>query len=170
MRNKGFSHVNLATTDLDKTRDFYEGLLGFPMVAAGIYEVQEGGRFRHAYFDTGNGRLLSFLEPRGVPGVPDDFETAINPGLGVPDTLYHFAFEAGSREELAAKREELVAKGLAVTEIVDHDWCHSIYFQDPVNGLTLEYACYTRALTEEDAELTVRFEIPVKAVEAMVQA
>ena len=38
MTNKGFSHVNLATMDLDKTRDFYEGVLGFPLVAAGIYE------------------------------------------------------------------------------------------------------------------------------------
>ena len=169
MPNRGFSHVNLATTDLDKTRDFYAGVLGFPLVAAGIYEVTEGGRLRHAYFDTGSGQLLSFIEPRGISGVPDDFETAINPVLNVPDVLYHFAFEAGSLEELAAKREELLAQDVAVTEIVDHDWCHSIYLHDPVNGLTLEYACYTRALTEADAELAVRFEIPLAAVQGMAQ-
>ena len=169
MTNKGFSHVNLATTDLDRTRDFYERVLGFPLIAAGIYDIAEGGRFRHAYFDTGDGQHLSFIEPRGVAGVPDTFETAINPALDVPDVFYHFAFEAGSREELIAKREELLAKGVEMTEIVDHDWCHSIYFQDPVNGLTLEYACYTRELTEADAELVVRFQIPLAAVHAMAQ-
>lgn len=169
MTDKGFSHVNLATTDMDGTRDFYEGVLGFAVAAAGIYQIEEGGRFRHVYFDTGDGQLLSFIEPGGISGVPDRFETAINPALGVPDVFYHLAFEAGSPEALSAKREELAAKGVEVTEIVDHDWCHSIYFQDPVNGLTLEYACYTRELREEDAELAVRFEIPLDAVLAMAQ-
>lgn len=166
----GFSHINLATTDLDATRDFYEGVLDFPMVAGGIYKIEEGGRFRHAYFDTGGGQLLSFLEPGGVDGVPENFETAINPALGVPDVFYHVAFEAGSHEELAQKRKALLANGVDVTEIVDHDWCYSIYFQDPVNGLTLEYACYTRELTEEDAQLAVRMELPLEAVQTMARA
>jgi catechol 2,3-dioxygenase-like lactoylglutathione lyase family enzyme len=169
MNHKGFSHVNLATLDLDRTREFYEGILGFSVVAAGIYKVVEGGRFRHIYFDIGQGQLLSFIEPRHIPGVPDQFETGINPALGVPDILYHFAFEAGSPEALAARREELLAKGVPATEIVDHDWCLSIYFDDPVNGLKLEYACYTRRLAAEDAELAVRFEIPFTAVQAMGQ-
>ncbi|MDX1687357.1 MAG: VOC family protein [Candidatus Promineifilaceae bacterium] len=169
MNNHGFSHVNLATLDLDATRDFYEGMLGFEVVAAGIYEVSEGGRFRHAYFNVGNGHLLSFIEPRAIPGVSESFETAINPALGVPPVFYHFAFEAGSPEELDAKREELLDRGVPVTEVVDHDWCHSIYFDDPVNGLKLEYACYTRELTEEDAEMAVRFEIPLAGVRALGQ-
>lgn len=169
MRKKGFSHVNLATLDLDATRDFYEGVLGFEVAAAGIYKVSEGGRFRHAYFDAGNGQLLSFIEPRGIPGVSENFETAIYPAVGVPDVFYHFAFAAGSPEDLAARREELRAQGLQVTEIVDHDWCHSIYFDDPVNGIKLEYACYTRELTDEDAELAVRFEMPLAAVRAMAR-
>lgn len=169
MKDRGFSHINLATTDLDGTREFYESVLGFPVAAAGIYQVAEGGRFRHVYFDTGNGQLLSFIEPRDIDGVPDTFETAINPALGLPDVFYHLAFEAGSPEELASKREALLAKGVEVTEIVDHDWCHSIYFHDPVNGLTLEYACYTRELTDEDAELAVRFEIPIEGVRRMAQ-
>jgi len=169
MTKHGFSHVNLATTDLDRTREFYEHTLGFPLVAGGIYKIEEGGRFRHAYFDIGNGQLLSFLEPHGIAGVPNEFETAINPALDVPDVCYHFAFEAGSRKQLEAKREELLAQGVGVTEIVDHDWCHSIYLRDPVNGITLEFACYTRELTEEDAELAVRFELPLAGVHAMAQ-
>ena len=169
MKNKGFSHVNLATLDLDATRNFYEGVLGFKVAAAGIYKVSEGGRFRHAYFDAGNGQLLSFIEPRGIPGVSEHFETAIYPALGVPDVFYHIAFEAGGPAELAARREELLSQNVPVTEIVDHDWCHSIYFDDPVNGIKLEYACTTRELHDEDAEMAVRFEIPIAAVRSLGQ-
>jgi catechol-2,3-dioxygenase len=41
---------------------------------------------------------------------------------------------------LAQKRDELRAKGVEVTDIVDHGWAQSIYFKDP-NGLSLEYCC-----------------------------
>lgn len=164
----GYSHVNLGTLDLDATRDFYEGVLGFPVVVAGVYEVAEGGHFRHVYFDVGNDRLLSFLEPNDIAEIPATFETDINTALGVPPVFYHFAFEAGTLEELAAKREELLEKDIPVTEIVDHDWSHSIYFDDPVNRLKLEYCCITRELREEDAEMAVRFEIPITAVMGMM--
>ena len=29
MKHKGFSHIGLSTLNLDKTRTFYEGVLGF---------------------------------------------------------------------------------------------------------------------------------------------
>ena len=32
MSNKGFSHIGLSTLNLDKTRDFYENVLGFRTV------------------------------------------------------------------------------------------------------------------------------------------
>jgi catechol-2,3-dioxygenase len=56
---------------------------------------------------------------------------AFNRGLGVPAGFYHFAFEAGSPAALADKRDELRAKGVEVTDIVDHGWSKSIYFKDP---------------------------------------
>ena len=34
MNNKGFSHIGLSTLDLDKTREFYEDVLGFKAVVA----------------------------------------------------------------------------------------------------------------------------------------
>ncbi len=56
----------------------------------------------------------------------------------MPSAFYHYAFEAGSEAGLAQKREELVAKGVKVSDIVDHNWAKSIYFKDP-NGMQLEY-------------------------------
>jgi catechol-2,3-dioxygenase len=58
--------------------------------------------------------------------------------------FYHVAFNAGSVRELHAKRAELIAKGVKVTPIVDHERVLSIYFKNP-NGLLLEYAAQTRA-------------------------
>ena len=39
---------------------------------------------------------------------------------------------------------------MTVTEIVDHSRAQSFYFRDP-NGVSLEYSCIVRALTDENA-------------------
>jgi len=161
MAQKGFSHIGLSTLDLDKTRDFYERVLGFKAVRCDIIKVQEGGRIRHVFFDTGRDQLLAFMEARGVPGVPAQYDAGINGGLGVPSVFYHFAFEAGSEAALEEKRSELLAKGVDVTEVVDHDWAKSVYFKDP-NGIQLEYCCFTRNLNADDARMQDRFEISVR--------
>jgi catechol 2,3-dioxygenase-like lactoylglutathione lyase family enzyme len=159
--NRGFSHVGLSTLDLDRTRDFYENVLGFKAVRCDILKVKEGGQIRHVFFDTGRDQLLAFMEARGVPGVPATYDAGINRGLGVPGVFYHFAFEAGSEAALRDKRRELLAKGVEVTDVVDHDWARSIYFRDP-NGIQLEFCCFTRALDAEDARMQDRAEISVR--------
>jgi catechol 2,3-dioxygenase-like lactoylglutathione lyase family enzyme len=133
MSHKGFSHIGLSTHDLDKTREFYEGVLGFKPVVADTINVKEGGRLRHMFFDVGRDQLIAFLEPNGVPDVPAKYDAGINRGLGVPAGFYHFAFEAGSAAALVEKRDELRARGVETTDIVDHGWAQSIYFKDP-NG------------------------------------
>jgi catechol 2,3-dioxygenase-like lactoylglutathione lyase family enzyme len=158
MTQPGFSHVGLATLDMDATLDFYENVLGFPAVRCDVLEVAEGGHIRHVFFDAGGGQMLAFMEPRGVEAIPSDFDPGINRGLGVPSGFYHFAFEAGSPEGLRAKRSELIAHGVRVTDVVDHEWCQSIYFRDP-NGIELEYCCMTRELGEDDARMQVRAKI-----------
>ena len=151
MTNKGFSHVGLSTLDLDKTREFYEKILGFKVVVADTIKIKEGGAIRHIFFDTGRDQLLAFMEPRGIPGVPVEYDAGINRGLGTPAAFYHFAFEAGSPPALEDKRRELIDKGVQVTDVVDHGWARSIYFKDP-NGMSLEYCCLARNFTEDDAD------------------
>jgi catechol 2,3-dioxygenase-like lactoylglutathione lyase family enzyme len=159
MSNKGFSHLGLSTLDLDKTRDFYEGVLGFKPVVCDTIKVKEGGEIRHMFFDTGRDQLIAFMEARGVNGIPAEYDTSINRGLGVPDAFHHFAFEAGSEAGLAEKRDQLRSKGIEVTDIVDHTWAKSIYFKDP-NGIALEFCCLTREFTADDAKMQDRFELP----------
>ena len=161
MAPRGFSHIGLSTLDLDRTRDFYERVLGFKAVRCDILKVKEGGQIRHIFFDTGHDQLMAFMEATGVPGIPAEYDAGINRGLGVPGVFYHFAFEAGSEAALDEKRRELLAKGVQVTEVVDHDWAKSIYFKDP-NGIQLEFCCFTRNLNADDARMQHRAEISVR--------
>jgi len=163
MTNKGFSHIGLSTLDLDKTRAFYEDVLGFKAVVKDTLRIKEGGALRHIFFDVGRDQLIAFMEARDIAGVPKDYDAGINRGLGVPGAFYHFAFEAGSEASLAARRDDLRAKGVKVTDIVDHGWAKSIYFKDP-NGLSLEYACIVRDLTEDDARMQERGTITLGAL------
>jgi catechol 2,3-dioxygenase-like lactoylglutathione lyase family enzyme len=151
MANKGFSHVGLATRDLERTKEFYESILGFKTLLIDVIDVQEGGQIRHLIMDAGRDQVIAFMEPRNVPGIPAEYDAGINHGLGLPSAFYHVAFEAGSEGALEQKRQELLRHGVHVTEVVDHDFAKSIYFKDP-NGIQLEFCCSTRDLTEQDAK------------------
>jgi catechol 2,3-dioxygenase-like lactoylglutathione lyase family enzyme len=156
----GFHHIDLATKDMAATRAFYEGILGFPVVRSDIIEFEGQGRAQHVFFDCGDGQMIAFASAEHAPGFfPPDFDTGINQGLGLAGKTYHFAFEAGSLEHLAALKAELERNGVAVRGIEDHEgWCRSIYFTDP-NGLQMEYCCLSRELTEDDAKPQVRFRV-----------
>jgi catechol 2,3-dioxygenase-like lactoylglutathione lyase family enzyme len=117
--HKGFSHIGLATRDLEATRKFYEGVLGFKVMIADIISVEEGGQVRHMFFDTGRDQLLAFMEAKGIDGIPNNYDT-----------------------------------------IIDHGASHSMYFKDPVNGLSLEYCAWVRPFTEEGATMQQRYRMP----------
>ncbi len=164
MANKGFSHIGLSTLDLDKTKEFYEKILGFKTVKFDLIEVEEGGRIRHALMEAGRDQLIAFMEARDVPGIPKEYDAGINRSLGLPSAFYHFAFEAGSEGALEHRRNELIDSGVKVTEIIDHGSGKSIYFKDP-NGIQLEFCCNTRDLNEEDAKPEVRIKASLKQLE-----
>ena len=94
-------------------------------------------------------------------GTPCRSDAGINHGLGVPNAFYHFAFEAGSEAGLDEMRNALIARGVEVSDVVDHDWAKSIYFKDP-NGVQLEYCCFTRNLNADDARMQERAEISIR--------
>ena len=145
---RGIHHIGVATHDMEATLAFYEGVLGFPAVVCEMIEPEVGGAIRHAFFDTGGGELIAFMEANDVEGVSPDFDTGINRGLGIRGGMFHFAFEARDPADLAAKQADLEAKGVKVRGIVDHGWCQSIYFRDP-NHLQLEFCCLTAELGED---------------------
>lgn len=161
--NQGFNHVGLATNDIDATIAFYRDVLGFKVVRYDGIRIFEGGTIRHVFMDVGANQLISFMQPHDVPGVANPIEADINAGLGVPRAFYHFAFHCDSEVELQARRAQLLAAGIEVTDVFNHDWCKSIYFFDPVNGLGLEFTAYAREFTTNDAEFEQRIEAPIVA-------
>src|SRR5215469_2815088 len=85
-------------------------------------------------------------------------------GSGCRRAFDHFAFEAGSPVALTKKRDELRAKGVDTTDIVDHGWARSIYFKDP-NGISLEYCCVVGSRPDGDAMMQGRFTVSRAALE-----
>ena len=159
LKTRGLNHIDLGTKDMEATRAFYEGVLGFPLVRADLVEIGDEGRLRHFFFDIGNGQLMGFMSGEDVNGYPKDFDAGINKGLGLAQGVYHFAFDADSEDDLERIKQHLVDHGIAVRGPVDHEgWCKSIYFLDP-NGLQLEVCHATRPLVADDAIPRVRFRL-----------
>ncbi|HWI90328.1 MAG TPA: VOC family protein [Flavisolibacter sp.] len=105
--------------DLDRTKEFYAGKLGLPLIAL--------IRNRHVFFKAGNSVLLCFiaeatekevqLPPHGTHGVS------------------HFAFEV-SKEEYPAALEQI--KSCDIEILHEHAWKNNIrsfYFLDPDGNL-----------------------------------
>jgi glyoxalase family protein len=53
--------------------------------------------------------------------------------------VHHIAFRAANDEEQLRVREQLVARSLNVTPVIDRQYFHSIYFREP-NGILFEIA------------------------------
>jgi glyoxalase family protein len=64
-----------------------------------------------------------------------------NAGFGhiAVGTVHHIAFRVANEEEQLRVREELVARRLNVTPVIDRQYFHSIYFREP-NGILFEVA------------------------------
>jgi catechol 2,3-dioxygenase-like lactoylglutathione lyase family enzyme len=149
IKGKGMHHIGLATLDMDRTLDFYTNILGLKVAWCDIIEPPQGGRIKHAFFDTGDGSLVSFMCPESVPGIPREWATDIHSAQNLPPGFYHFAFKCDSLDELETRRADLTRKGVDVTPVVDHEWCRSIYFNDP-NGLLLEFCATVRQFNADD--------------------
>ena len=160
--DKGFSHVGLATCDMDSTIDFYQGVLGFNCLGENQIEVLEGGYLRQVMFDIGGGQFVAFLEANDVPGIADEFDTGITGSLGVPSMFYHVAFSLATPDDLQDMRSSLLERSIHVSSIVEHGPAVSIYFKDP-NQIQLEFTAATRNLGQEDEEGS--FAIPKAALD-----
>ena len=145
-------HLSFASRDLAATRSFYEGKLGFPVLIHEWMLMQEGGKVDHMFFNCGGGCALAFMQWIDVPGVPAAPDTGINRGLGLPSGTFHFAFRCDSLTALEARRLELITQGVVVGELLDLSPYRSFFFDDPVNGLRLEYTTRLQAPSAADRD------------------
>ena len=128
---QGVHHITFVGSNRETIIDFYEGVLGMPLVMdQPNLDVPEE---THLYFDPGDGRLITFFVR---PNRPDDSKP--NPqGVG---NLHHLAFTV-SRATYTQVAQRLKERGIWNTGNIDRGFMDSIYFRDP-NGQLLELACY----------------------------
>ena len=174
----GINHLALVCHDMQRTVDFYEGVLGFPLVKT----IQlPGDMGQHFFFDIGNGDCLAFFNfpdaHAAVPGISSpDTNTFFDPSAELTTavaSMNHVAFNVAP-EEIEPARERLIEAGIRCTPIINHDdsprgiarenhagvFVRSVYFYDP-DGIMLEFAAWTRAFGPDDVR-----HAPARAAEA----
>ena len=155
---RGVNHVALVCSDMAATVDFYEGLLGFPLCKT--VELPGGGQ--HFFFDIGDGASLAFMwfpdAAPAAPGIASQHPTHFRSAVA---SMNHIAIDVPP-ERIDEYHGKLLDLGLE-THLVNHDdsprgasrdvhpgvWIRSLYFWDP-DGIRLEFAASTRALTSDD--------------------
>ncbi len=131
IQTQGMHHITFVGSNRQATIDFYQGVLGMPLVfEQPNLDVPEE---THLYFDMGDGRLLTFF----VRPTRQNDPTPNPQGIG---NLHLLAFNVSraTYTQVAARLKEL---GIENTGPIDRGFMDSIYFRDP-NGQLLEMACF----------------------------
>ena len=136
----GINHLALVTNDMDATVRFYVGVLGAQLVAT-IGDPS----FRHYFFRIGARNTVAFFQYAGHP-----VESFAKPA-GIPDPravqFDHVSFDLPDEEAVLELRNRLKEAGCGVTDMVDHGFIRSIYFNDP-NGISLEASWWVHDATD----------------------
>ena len=131
LQAQGVHHITFVGSNREATIEFYQGLLGMPLVfEQPNLDVPDQ---THLYFDPGDGRLLTFF----VRPTSQNDPTPNPEGIG---NLHHLAFNV-SRATYTQVAQRLEERGISNTGPIDRGFMDSIYFRDP-NGQLLELACY----------------------------
>src|SRR5947199_7217017 len=77
---RGVHHVALISSDVERTVEFYQDLLEFPLTE--MFENRDYGGSTHFFFDIGNGNALAFFD---LPGLD------LGPYAEVLGGLHHLA-------------------------------------------------------------------------------
>jgi glyoxylase I family protein len=125
-------HHAFVVRDQGATRQFYEGVLGIPLVATWCEVEDVRGKVReycHTFYGLGDGSALAFFQF----AEPADYEELASYKKG---SLGHIALsvDAATQADVADRLE-----GAGVGHrVVDHGYCRSLYVVDP-DGLTVEF-------------------------------
>ena len=121
---RGVHHMALICGDVERTIQFYQELLGFPLVE--LMENRDYKGSTHLFFDIGNDNLLAFFD---FPGL------GLKPGVESLGGVQHIAIST-TPENLQRIKARLEERGIAYLG-PDRGVTTSIYFKDP-DGIQIE--------------------------------
>jgi len=130
------------TNNMEETVKFYNGILGFPVVVTlqlpnpdpfpGAVPGNLGGS-RHYFIRISETDTIAFFEFK---------DTEIQADNSLIGAGNHLAITVPSEGELPRAKQVLEDNGVKINSELDHGFCHSIYFEDPVNKIALEFATW----------------------------
>jgi len=121
---RGIHHAALICSDVERTIEFYQGLLGFPLVE--LVENRDYHGSTHFFFDLGNSTLLGFFD---FPGL------GLQPGVESIGSVQHIAISV-PRDRWEQLRTKLDDAGVTYMG-PDQGIVESMYFKDP-DGIQIE--------------------------------
>ena len=121
---RGIHHAALICSDVATTIEFYQGLLGFPLIE--LVENRDYPGSSHFFFDLGNSTLLGFFD---FPGL------GLQPGQEALGTVQHIAISV-TPERHRELRRALDEAGVGYGG-PDQGIEESLYFRDP-DGIQIE--------------------------------
>ena len=128
-------HNAYVTADMEKTRHFYEDLIGMPLVATWCESDLLFGKERtycHCFFGLSDDSALAFFQ---FAEASDQAE--FGPKMPV-SPFHHIALNADqATQDAALKRLQDAGYTEPQYYILEHGYCRSLYATDP-NGMTLE--------------------------------
>ncbi|MBV9359454.1 MAG: VOC family protein [Chloroflexi bacterium] len=121
---RGVHHMALICSDVERTIQFYQEVVGFPLIE--LMENRDYAGSTHLFFDIGHGNLLAFFD---FPGL------GLQPGVESLGGVQHIAISCEPRAFEAIK-SRLDARGIPYLG-PDRGVTTSIYFKDP-DGIQIE--------------------------------
>ena len=137
-------HHAYVVADQERTRRFYEDVLGMPLVATWCEREHVRGKEReycHTFFALADGSALAFFQFADADDHAELFASA-------PRSLNNVALavdQAGQKELIGRLESNDVPH-----RVVDHGYCRSLYISDP-DGLTVEFTCDATDVEEINA-------------------
>jgi catechol 2,3-dioxygenase-like lactoylglutathione lyase family enzyme len=131
-------HTAYVSRDLEKTRAFYEDLIGLPLVATWRESDELFGEVRtycHCFFELEDGSALAFFQ------FADERDQALFGPELPPSPFIHIALNVdASTQATVASRLAAAGSREPETYVLEHGYCRSLYVKDP-NGMIVELTC-----------------------------
>ena len=140
---RGIHGVTLTVPDPKQTLAFMNDMMDASVVG------EREGAMRVSVNGDRPGRLVELVQGGDVAGIN---------GLG---TVHHVAFAVDDPDQQLSLRQELVNRGIHVTEVLDRQYFRSIYFREP-GGVLFEVATIPPGFTADEtvADLGTSLKLP----------